>query len=834
MKAVIMAGGEGTRLRPLTARQPKPMLPIANRPIMEHVVCLLKSHGIEDIVVTVAYLAEIVRNHFGDGSDFGVNMVYAAEDLPLGTAGSVANAKDKLTEPFVVISGDVLTDVNLTALINTHNTKGAIATIALKEMENPLEFGIVTQNADGSIERFLEKPTWGQVFSDAVNAGIYVLDPKVFDYIPDGRPSDFASEVFPELLQRGEPVFGHVLDGYWEDVSTVEAYLRTHYDVLDGKAGVEIPGFRLENGVWLGEGAEIDPEAHIGSSVVIGPGTSVAAGARLGSYTVLGSNVRIGECVDIERSVVHDNTYLGSSVRLRGTVLGRSVDLRRGVRCEEGVVVGDETFVGEHALISNGVRIYPSKEVEHGAVVNSSIVWETRGVRNLFGRLGVSGLANVDITPELALRVAMAFASTIPKGSTVSVSRDSSRAARSVARAMTAGLNAAGVNVLELEVSPVPVTRFHVRQHRSVAAVTARLMADDPQSVIIRFFDQDGHDIDPTVQRKVERLFNREEFRRVAAYDIGDITFQSRAVEHYTAALADHMDLDAIRASRSKLVLDYAFGSTSFVMPNVLSKLNAEVLTVNPYASTAGQLQFDRHQHAAQVAALVQASGSQLGVVFDTDGERIVLIDDSGHVLTDEQCNLALLTLVGLTKGSTVDPPKVALPVCAPRAAEDIARRYGLEIVWTKLAISDLMERASENDVVLGSGVDGGFLFPRFLPAYDAMCTLVDVLGMLARTGRRLSEIVGDLPRVHIAHETVPTQSDDKGHVMRTLSESIRGSRHVMIDGIKIVDDETWALIVPDPEWPVTHVWAEGPSGRDARTLAQQYVRQLRQAMRSG
>src|SRR5215469_1759970 len=192
MKAVIMAGGEGTRLRPLTSNQPKPMMPIANKPMMEHIVELLKRHGFEDIVVTVAFQANAIRTYFGNGSEFGVNMVYATEETPLGTAGSVRNAMDELDEPFLVISGDVLTDIDLAGIVDFHREKKALATIGLKALENPLEFGIVITREDGSVERFLEKPSWGQVFSDTINTGIYVLEPEIFDHIEPGKPVDFS------------------------------------------------------------------------------------------------------------------------------------------------------------------------------------------------------------------------------------------------------------------------------------------------------------------------------------------------------------------------------------------------------------------------------------------------------------------------------------------------------------------------------------------------------------------------------------------------------------------------------------------------------------------
>src|SRR5438128_5722494 len=218
MKAVIVAGGEGTRLWPLTSNQPKPMISLANRPMMEHIVRLLKEHGFDDIVVTVAFLPQAIRTYFGDGSEFGVRMVYATEETPLGTAGSVLNARQELTERFLVISGDVLTDFDLSEIVRFHDENKAMATIGLKAMDNPLEFGIVITRDDGSIERFLEKPTWGQVFSDTINTGIYVLEPEIFDAIPIDQSVDFSADVFPQLLADGQPLFGYVAEGYWEDV----------------------------------------------------------------------------------------------------------------------------------------------------------------------------------------------------------------------------------------------------------------------------------------------------------------------------------------------------------------------------------------------------------------------------------------------------------------------------------------------------------------------------------------------------------------------------------------------------------------------------------------
>jgi mannose-1-phosphate guanylyltransferase/phosphomannomutase len=830
MKAVIMAGGEGTRLRPLTSNQPKPMMPLANRPMMEHIVRLLKLHGFDDIVVTVAFLANVIRNYFGDGSDFGVRMVYATEEHPLGTAGSVRNAMDELhDESFLVISGDVLTDVDLTAVVDFHKQHAATATIALKAMENPVEFGIVITNPDGEIERFLEKPTWGQVFSDTINTGIYVLEPSIFDHIPEDRQVDFAADVFPKLLGNPETkLFGYVADGYWEDVGTLEAYSRAHLDVLDGKVAIGIPGFDVGGGVWLGEGAEIHPSATLTGPCVIGDFCRIEANASLREYTVLGSNVNVGPEAYLERAVVHDNSYLGGGVRLRGCVVGRSSDLRKGARAEEGVVLGDECFVGEHAVLNPNVKVYPFKTVEANAIINSSIVWESRGARHLFGRMGVAGLANVDISPELALRVAMAYGTTLKKGSTVVTSRDTSRAARTLKRAIMVGLNAAGVHVEDLELAPVPVTRFHLRAARAAGGVTVRLHPDDPQSVVIRFFDSTGIDIDESAQRKIERLFYREDFRRAFAADIGEISFPGRVLEFYTAGLMATVDVEAIRAAGCKVVLDYAYGSASLVMPNVLAKLGADVLAVNPYAATAGAAAFDRRQQSRYVAELVRTSRATLGAVIDPDGEHITLIDDTGRVLTDDQALFVLLSLVCTTR----EHVRAVLPVSVSRSVERFAAEQGAVVRWAKLSAPHLMEEAATPHVTFAANRDGGYIWPDFLPAYDAPATLVNVLAMLARRGVKLSKIADEVPPVHTAHEVVPTPWEQKGLVMRNVMERAAGHDLVLVDGIKVCRPDGWVLVLPDPEHPTTHVWAEADTPDAAAADAAEWARAIRQLLR--
>src|SRR6202158_3255 len=279
MKAVVMAGGEGSRLRPLTSRQPKPPVPVAGRPIMEHILLHLRRHQLRDVVATVQYMGASIRNYFGDGSEQGVALTYSVEDSPLGTAGSVMLPRAQLTEPCVVISGDSLTDIDLVAAVRFHRERRALATIVLKPVPNPLEYGVVVVDEGGEVQRFIEKPSWGEVISDLANTGIYVLDPAVFEFFRPGEPTDWSGDVFPKLLKQGEPVFGWVASGYWEDVGSHGAYVKANFDCLEGKVKVEIPGARVGESIWVHEEAEVSTSARIDGTALIVPGGKARAGA---------------------------------------------------------------------------------------------------------------------------------------------------------------------------------------------------------------------------------------------------------------------------------------------------------------------------------------------------------------------------------------------------------------------------------------------------------------------------------------------------------------------------------------------------------------------------
>ncbi|WP_017622000.1 mannose-1-phosphate guanyltransferase [Nocardiopsis chromatogenes] len=823
MKAVVMAGGEGTRLRPMTANQPKPLLPVVNKPIMEHVLRLLKRHGFDETVVTVQFLATLIRNYFGDGEELGMKLHYVAEEVPLGTAGSVKNAEQHLHgEPFIVISGDALTDIDLSDMLRFHRENGAMVTIGLKRVANPLEFGIIIVDDEGRVQRFLEKPTWGQVFSDTVNTGIYIMEPEVLERVAAGEVVDWSGDVFPELLKEGEPLYGYIADGYWEDVGTHESYLSAQADVLKGLVDVEIDGFEVSPGVWVGEGAEVDPEAVLKGPLYIGDYAKVEAGAELREYTVLGSNAVVRSEAFLHRTVVHDNVYVGASTNLRGCVVGKNTDVMSGARIEEGAIIGEECVIEAEAYLSNDIKVYPFKTIEAGAVVNTNVIWESRGQRSLFGPRGVSGLINVEITPELAVRLASAYATTLKKGSVVTTSRDASRGARTLKRAVVSALTAGAIDVRDLEAVPMPVARYNTSHSGVSGGIALRTTPGDPQSVDLVFLDSSGADLSPAAQRKLERVYSRAEFRRAFPGEIAELSFPSRGIEGYTQELLRSIDTSGIDEAEMKVVVDCAGGTGALVLPSLLSKVGADVMTLNnrldeasPTDTLAKQMRDLQH-----LGELVESSKADFGVRFDPVAERLSIVDENGEFVDNERALLVVLDLVAAERGGG----RVALPVTTTRVAERVARFHGVEVQWTPTATDELTKAAKAEDIVFAGDGRGGYILPEFSRTSDGIAAFVRLLGLVARTRLSLGQIDRRIPQAHQLRRSVPTPWAVKGSVMRAVVEAA-GDREIdTTDGVRVVEPNgDWALVLPDTAEAVTRIWAEGSDSDAAQRLLDEW-----------
>ncbi len=816
VKAVVMAGGEGTRLRPLTSNQPKPMVPIVGKPCMEHIIELLKRHGMTDVIVTVAFLPQAIRSYFGSGESLGVDIGYSVEESPLGTAGSVRLAAGRLDDTFLVISGDALCDVDLTQLVAFHKEKKASVTIGLKAVENPLEFGIVVTDDDGRVERFLEKPSWGQVFSDTINTGIYVLEPEVLKHVPTDRPYDFSKELFPLLLEMGRPIYGCVLGGYWQDIGNLDQYRQANFDALDERVQLDIGGIRIRGNVWLGEGVDLAELEAVEGPAYIGSYCRISPQATIAPYSVLGTSVTVREGARTSHSIVDASTYIGRSAVVEGAIIGRSCDLRAHVRVHDGVAIGDEVSVGAESVIMPGVRIYPHKEVESGSQIFESLIWESRGTTRVFGKSGVAGMVNVDLTPDVALRLAAAFGTALKREARVVASREGSPACRMIKRAMLSGLSSTGVDVADLQVIPAAVARQFLKAEGYRAGLHVGESPADPEVIRIQFFEYPGIELTGTLQSEVEKHFSRGELRRVSATEVGTLSYPARVRESYASGLLATVDADVIRARGFRVVVDYGFSAASSVLPLVAGPLGFEAVAAHAFPGEGGAEIQGLEASIEEAKRLVPAVGADLGAVFDRAGERLYLIDENAREISVEQALLLYVSLIRAA-GRT---GRLAFPVNATSQVDRIAEGSGLEIVRTGASLPALTKAAAEGGVIFGGAVGGGYVFPDFLPAYDGVASLVKLLELLAIVGRPISELVAELPQTTLIHWPLHCPWALKGLVMRILNERLAGGDVDLTDGIKSFDERGWTQVLPDPDEPLLHLYAEGETRESSEELA--------------
>ncbi|MBN2187709.1 MAG: NDP-sugar synthase [Dehalococcoidia bacterium] len=357
MKAVILVGGEGTRLRPLTCNTPKAMVPILNQPFLEHLLRYLKEHGISDAILAMGYLPDPIQSRLGDGSHFGVQISYLVEESPLGTAGAVKNAESFLDEPFIVFNGDVLTEIDLTDMIKRHREINPEVTMALTPVDNPTIYGVVETTATGMVKRFVEKPTWDKVTTNMINAGIYILEPGVLEYIPTSAPCMFEDHVFPKMLKMGKPILSYPSDAYWIDIGTPEKYLKAHHDLL----------LRWSDRAVRTQGeSQIHTTALIEGPVLIGEGCLIAENVQIKGPTVLGPRCQIAASVVMEGVVLWEGTQVEEKTVLRNCVIGSCTHIGSSCQILDDCVLGDDVTVGEESKLASGTRLWPNNYVDPG------------------------------------------------------------------------------------------------------------------------------------------------------------------------------------------------------------------------------------------------------------------------------------------------------------------------------------------------------------------------------------------------------------------------------------------------------------------------------------
>ena len=800
MKVVIMAGGEGSRLRPLTSQRPKPLVPVATVPIMEHLVGLLREQGFSEFLVTTSYLASEIQSHFDDGRDFGVSISYPDEPMPLGTAGAIKNAEGSLADgPFLIVSGDALTDCDFLKAVEFHRAKGAMATLILKRVADPLEFGIVIADEDGRVTRLVEKPDWSEVQTDTVNTGMYILNPEVLGLMEEGKTYDWSIDIFPAMIRANQPVFGFITEDFWCDVGSLSQYREAQEKVMSGVVQLKIPGSH-SGGISLGHGCQIDEQAELVPPVVLGENVKIKRGAKVGPYTAIGANCIIEEFAVVERSVVWENSYIGAEAQIRSAVLGAKVVAKKNVSVMEDAVIGDRCHLDLGAVIRPRVKIWPDKVVERGATVAMSMVWGHRWQASLFRDIGVAGISNIEMTPEMASRLAGAFGSLFPIGSTVVAARDTSRSSRMLKRAMISSLVSVGCNVLDLRGAPLPVAKHTMYREGAAAALVVRKLPGNRRMSLVELFDGQGKQISKGVERKVEARYFREDFNRADAEDIGVIDYVQGAVEKYLDGISSVLT----KPNRSlRVACDYAHSSIGTLLPSITDRLGMESIGFHghPDSRRTPNSPSEIEAHLQELSRSVQHLNCDLGVLFLHEGERMALVDETGSII-DGISLFALLAKARLAMGGS---SRFAIPSYFPGGVHHWLVSLGAEV--TRVPNSARSLQSAEND--FSSDGRGGFYFGEMPTGFDACYGVGWFLTVLASASTPLSQFRADLPDFPMAYDLVTVHGPDKGGVLRELTEQFPQDEREP-EGVRITLSSGTALVTPDSFEPMFHIYAEG------------------------
>ncbi|MDD2854565.1 MAG: mannose-1-phosphate guanyltransferase [Desulfuromonadaceae bacterium] len=826
MKAVIMAGGFGTRIQPLTGSMPKPMIPLFNRPIMLHIVELLKKYEITDLVMLLYHQPFYIKNFFRDGADFGVKISYVTPLTDMGTAGAVKAAEKLLDERFMVISGDLLTDFNLKKIIDFHQDNKAKATITLTSVKDPLQFGVVITDKEKRITQFLEKPGWGEVISDTINTGIYVLEPEVLKYIPEGENFDFSQDLFPLMLKKKDALFGMTAKGYWRDIGNTDSYREACIDVFRGRINLKIDEPKQDFvGKDLRTGADVKLEDASGleGTVVVGDNSQILGEVRI-KDSVIGRNCTIEAGVRLTRSIIWDNSYVKKGAKITDSVICSNVRIGQSAILEDGVIVADETSVGDEATIKADVKIWPKKTIEAGATVTTNMIWGEKWKKSLFEGAIIKGLSNVELTPEFCAKLGCAYGTSLPKGSFVLAGRDSNPSSRMLKRCFVGGLLSAGVNVRDMKMTALPLLRYKLKTFGEVSGVHFRQAQDDPAQLEIVFLDGDGLDFSSNMGKNIERTFFKENFRRAHHTEPGVITDINNVGDFYREGFLRAVDRETLAKAACTVVVDFCFSPASQILPQLLTKLGFSVIALNAYVDEGrGVKMKPRDEGLKQLSTIVSSLGAQAGFWLDPTAEAVTLVDETGRIYS----GVELLSLIVALLMKSGQKGTIAIPVQAPSIIEQMTREHRSQVNRTKSSDRAMLEAATSSEVILSASVDGRFAFPHFQGSFDGMFAIAKLMELAAVSGLPLSQALNLVPASAFLQTSIPCPWEMKGGIMRKMSEDSLEKEATFIDGIKVHFGEDWVLVLPDQYIPYVHVVAEAKDSKVAQKLLNEYQKKI-------
>ncbi len=835
MKAVVMAGGFGTRIQPLTNSRPKPMLPIINRPMMEHTMMNLKELGITEFIVLLYFKPEIIKEYFGDGSDFGIKITYVVPDDDYGTAGAVKLAQKYIgNDNFIIISGDLVTDFDFQKIFDYHAEKKSKLTITLTSVDNPLEFGVVIANEEGKIEKFLEKPSWGEVFSDTINTGIYVIEPEILNYIPANENYDFAKDLFPRLMREGIDLMAGHAQGYWRDVGNPESYRDVYDDILNGKIALKMSPVerRFPDGVlYSDEPYELDSSVEIIGTVILGKGVIVKKGVKLNNV-VVGDNVTLGAESKIRNTVIWDNVKMGRHAMLDGCVICNNNVLGKNVTAKAGMILAEGCEIGQLVKVEQDVTIWPDKIIEDAAIISNGVILGSRYKNSIVENGMVMGQSNVELSCEMATKLAEAFGAQLPVGSTVLVSRDYHKSSRMLKRAFLGGLLASGVNVIDYNGIASPVLRCNLSSHDEyVAGIHFNQKIDDPTSTVITFYNDEALRINSEVSKKVEKAFFKETFRRVDYSRIGQIYESDHDKEYmvYKQNVEELLALHKFKCIDCRIAVDMMHGMAAEVFPDILNDLGIDNITFNAYPDEQrlANIMTLAKRSREDMSAVVKALNLDAGFMLYPYGQRLDIMCDKGNILEKQTALYVVLSLLDMEAKSIGSKKRVFLPTWAA----DIVYYENLEIERGQYANFKSAQMKSYDLVATG---EGNFAFTDFATHRDSMFASLKILEMLLNHKVKLSELIDAIPEFYYHSSQAPCSQALKGKMMRMFLEDAKGKESSTLDGVKIwLDKDDWILMIPDQYSDHLNLYIQAIDEKRGQAILENYTAKIKKWSKS-
>lgn len=754
MKAIIMAGGEGKRLRPITCTMPKPMVPVLNRPIVEYAMELLRKHGITNAVYTLHYMGKVIREYVGDGSKWGMKCSFAESEKALGTAGSVRQAAGDEPERIIVLSGDGITDIDLTELINEHEKSSAPLTIALKMVKNPSEYGIAILNENGDIERFIEKPEKSEVFSDLANTGIYIIEPEVIEMIPKDMEFDFSKDLFPLMMKRNMRIHGCKVNGYWCDVGDIAELRRAQADMLSGKCRFSTPATNYA-GIYVEANAQISDSATLIPPCYIGSGVQIADKVTIEPYSVVGNNAVIESGATVKRSIIFENAVIRSGAELRGTVVCESAHIDSKASLYEGSTIGAHTHIGAGVTVRPGVGIWPDKEIEGGFNCDDNYVWGNSVRKVEFEDSSICGYADVQLTPEAALRLGAAFASRFSLPARAAVCCDGSPVSVVLKHAVVSGIASQGVDVIVA--NPMSRSAFGFTVARSGCKGGIYIQGGLDRKTALVVFDESGIEAPKDFMRSVKASFIFGEQKPSTAAELGVISQSNGMEDVYETYLLQQVDAEMMAKTKKILRLDtdeQTFRSVS----RAILRLGWRV----------------ERSYGQRIAPVLYED--EIAITKFKNGMLAVSVDG---MVADEKKIIAVIAANAADSG---EMDRFALPVSFAEEYRSELRRRGAELYFSAEQDGKIRRAAMENNAY-------------YPPLYEEDAMILKLCELFAKG--RLGMYIEQMPVLYSVERSIQTGGRDIGRLFRRFVDGEKQMDRELIDGVRLKFDTGWVIVKP-------------------------------------